>query len=291
MSESFESKWKKAQAGLPGLRLRLRRGLEGGVRLFSRKAKSEGALRRVTPDDGGEWFFGACDESPWDLSGKRVLALRADAVPTSAPGTAAALCVIEGGRVTKFAETRAWNVRQGCMLQWLGPDFRDRVIYNDFRDGKFVSVIFDLEKKRELRQLPMPVCAVSADGRTALAPGASRLRPGSGDSNLPDATGPDVACVWGMDLEAGTATPVLTYAALGALRAASELGIAVPRDLSIVGYDDLDISSMQAQTRLTTIRQPQETVGELAVQMLLDLIAGREVRSVDLSPELVVRET
>lgn len=81
------------------------------------------------------------------------------------------------------------------------------------------------------------------------------------------------------------------YAALGALRAAHELGLSVPRDLSIVGYDDLDVSSMQASTALTTMRQPQETVGELAVQMLLDLIADRSVTSVELSPELVVRET
>lgn len=36
-------------------------------------------------------------------------------------------------RVKKIAETRAWNVQQSCMLQWLGPDFSSRVLYNDFR--------------------------------------------------------------------------------------------------------------------------------------------------------------
>ena len=81
------------------------------------------------------------------------------------------------------------------------------------------------------------------------------------------------------------------YAALGAMRAAHEAGLQVPRDLSVVGYDDLELSGMQVTVGLTTIRQPKETVGELAVQMLLNLIEGRQVNSVELTPELVVRES
>jgi len=81
------------------------------------------------------------------------------------------------------------------------------------------------------------------------------------------------------------------YVALGVMRAAYEIGLSVPRDLSVVGFDDLDVSAMQAATQLTTVRQPQETIGELAVQMLLGLMEGREVHSVELSPKLVIRES
>lgn len=167
----------------------------GSALRAARMPRSEGALRRATPDDGGEWFSGS-GESPWDLSGKRALALRADA---GAP--VAGLYLLEGGRFHKFAETRAWSFERGCALQWLGPDFRDRVLYNDLREGKSVSVICDAEGKRDLKILPMPVSAVARDGRTALAVDLSR---------------PDAPSVWRMSLETGECAPILASAALGA---------------------------------------------------------------------------
>ena len=39
-------------------------------------------------------------------------------------------------RVKIIAETRAWNVQQSCMLQWLGPDYKNRILFNDYRDKK-----------------------------------------------------------------------------------------------------------------------------------------------------------
>ena len=62
--------------------------------------------------------------------------------------------------------------------------------------------------------------------------------------------------------------------ALGAIRQARSMGLAVPRDLSVVGYDD---STMMAFTDppLTTIRQSVEAMGDAAVRALLDEIGGR----------------
>ena len=80
------------------------------------------------------------------------------------------------------------------------------------------------------------------------------------------------------------------FVALGAMRAAYELGIGVPGQLAVVGYDDLDIAGMQwAGCGLTTMRQPKYLLGELAAQMLLARIRGEEVQPVQLRPELVVR--
>jgi DNA-binding LacI/PurR family transcriptional regulator len=61
--------------------------------------------------------------------------------------------------------------------------------------------------------------------------------------------------------------------AVGALQAARELGIEVPRDLSIVGFDALE-SSRLVTPRLTTVRQPLEDMGRLAVRVLVDALEG-----------------
>ncbi|MGL5857964.1 MAG: LacI family DNA-binding transcriptional regulator [Angustibacter sp.] len=78
--------------------------------------------------------------------------------------------------------------------------------------------------------------------------------------------------------------------ALGGLRAAAELGLAVPEQLSVVGFDD----GANAQARgLTTVRQPLLDKGRVAASVLAELIAGRRPRPVRrlLPTELVVRGT
>ena len=42
-----------------------------------------------------------------------------------------------------IATTHCWNTQQACMAQWLGPNFDEKIIYNDFRDNKFCSVIYN----------------------------------------------------------------------------------------------------------------------------------------------------
>lgn len=57
----------------------------------------------------------------------------------------------------------------------------------------------------------------------------------------------------------------------GALAAAAELGLRVPDDVSVVGFDD---AASAAASGLTTIRQPHRRKGELAATVLLELLAG-----------------
>ncbi|WP_295929702.1 LacI family DNA-binding transcriptional regulator [uncultured Xanthomonas sp.] len=64
--------------------------------------------------------------------------------------------------------------------------------------------------------------------------------------------------------------------ALGALAACRDLGIRVPDDLSIVGFDDL-ASSSYLTPPLTTIRQPMRDIGVRAVNLLLAIIERTEV--------------
>jgi DNA-binding LacI/PurR family transcriptional regulator len=78
--------------------------------------------------------------------------------------------------------------------------------------------------------------------------------------------------------------------ALGAIRATKRAGKSVPRDLSVVGYDDSAFMNC-TDPPLTTVRQPIEAMGRAAVDLLVDLIGGGQVGDDELlfEPELVVR--
>lgn len=79
-------------------------------------------------------------------------------------------------------------------------------------------------------------------------------------------------------------------AAVGALRAAYERGLRVPEDLSITGFDDIDLSRSTVP-RLTTVRQPLEEMGRMAVSLLMRLLDRHTVDAlhVELATQLVLR--
>ena len=86
--------------------------------------------------------------------------------------------------------------------------------------------------------------------------------------------------------------------ALGVLAAARELGIRIPEDLPLVGYDDIRMAQI-TYPRLTTVHQPQETLVRIACRRLVELLSRRQSgeQTEDgplqriLEPSLVVRDT
>jgi DNA-binding LacI/PurR family transcriptional regulator len=78
--------------------------------------------------------------------------------------------------------------------------------------------------------------------------------------------------------------------ALGVLEAARRAGLRVPADLSVVGYDDIEVSEYLG---LTTVRQAMYQSGQQAVNLLLGLLANPDTEPVcrTLSTELIVRQT
>ncbi|MFT2721764.1 substrate-binding domain-containing protein [Deinococcus sp. A31D244] len=76
--------------------------------------------------------------------------------------------------------------------------------------------------------------------------------------------------------------------AQGALRAAASLGLRVPEDLSVIGYDDLPSSE---SLNLTTVWQPTSDKGEQVGEAILTLLAGHPAPPVTLPTRLVVRGT
>jgi LacI family gluconate utilization system Gnt-I transcriptional repressor len=82
------------------------------------------------------------------------------------------------------------------------------------------------------------------------------------------------------------------FIAAGALFEAQRLGIAVPQDLAIAGFEGLEIAE-NLNPSLTTVRIPRYEIGVRAGTMLLDRIAGREIepRVVDMGFEIIERQS
>jgi LacI family transcriptional regulator len=80
--------------------------------------------------------------------------------------------------------------------------------------------------------------------------------------------------------------------AFGALSAAREAGISVPEQLSIVGFDDIDLAAFSAPP-LTTVAQPKLQIGKVAAELLLARVDAScsEGQRVILDPELKIRSS
>jgi LacI family transcriptional regulator len=81
--------------------------------------------------------------------------------------------------------------------------------------------------------------------------------------------------------------------AIGAIRALKYVGLSVPGDVSVVGFDDIQ-SAAYSTPSLTTVRQPLAEMGTRGAQVLLERIANRDApfaAEIVMAPELVVRES
>ena len=82
-------------------------------------------------------------------------------------------------------------------------------------------------------------------------------------------------------------------AAIGAIRALKDAGLAVPGDVSVVGFDDIQ-SAAYSTPSLTTVRQPLMEMGKRGAQVLLERIANRDKEypsEIVMAPDLVIRES
>ncbi|MBN2256829.1 MAG: LacI family DNA-binding transcriptional regulator [Anaerolineaceae bacterium] len=90
-------------------------------------------------------------------------------------------------------------------------------------------------------------------------------------------------------------TAVFTYSdllAMGAIRAAADMGLSIPGDISIIGYDDIDQASY-CVPRLTTIYQDKKQIGELAFHQILKHLQNPALPPEDivLPNQLIIRES
>jgi len=101
----------------------------------------------------------------------------------------------------------------------------------------------------------------------------------------------------GLELLAGAMRPTAVFCcndmmAIGLYRAADELGLRIPEDVAVVGFDDIDLSSYLTPP-LTSVSQPKTEIGRAAIQLLLNRIRNRELpaQRVILDTHLVVRKS
>jgi LacI family transcriptional regulator len=101
----------------------------------------------------------------------------------------------------------------------------------------------------------------------------------------------------GLQLLTLTHRPTAVFAlndamAVGVLRAARERQLEVPHDLSIMGFDDVELASITTPA-LTTIRQPLQGLGRMGVDVLYRLLQGQRLDAtrIELSATLVVRQS
>ena len=121
--------------------------------------------------------------------------------------------------------------------------------------------------------------------QAAISPEPALVVPAPGDTDL------KVGLASLERLLAAGATAVFCYndvTAIGLLIACREAGLALPQDLSVIGFDNIEACDYVTPP-LTTVHQFRSTLGELAMHMVLDLLEGKEVTDRVLTCELVLR--
>ncbi|MCK5464770.1 MAG: hypothetical protein KAI95_17200, partial [Bacteroidales bacterium] len=131
-------------------------------------------------------YIGQCRTIPWNASGRYVLGLEVnhiDRLPT--PEEFARVILVDtqnDNKIIKLDKSHAWNPQQGTMFYWnpLKPEtqffFNDR----DIKTGKVFTVLYDIEKKKRVREYkfedtPVGNGGVAADGSAFLAINYGRL--------------------------------------------------------------------------------------------------------------------
>ncbi len=182
--------------------------------------------RRATPGPKHH-FFGYYDKTPWDATGRYLLALEVsfiDRPPRPEDAVTVGMVDLAQQRFIPLAQTTAWCWQQGTMLQWLGSAPDRLIVYNSREGDRYISVVHDVHSGAR-RTLPRPIYALSRDGRWALSINFARLadtRPGYGYVGLPDPWAdqfaPDDDGIWLMDMESGNCRLIISYAQVANFR-------------------------------------------------------------------------
>jgi hypothetical protein len=128
-------------------------------------------------ENNRECFFGYYNSSPWSPSEKYIIYLSSPSInehPTSANEAVIRHFNFDLQKDIPICKTRAWNWQQGCMLKWLNNPKKLTFIYNDFRNGKYLSIIKNLNTGEE-QILPAAYYALNEKDNEALSLSFQRL--------------------------------------------------------------------------------------------------------------------
>jgi len=189
---------------------RRRRTEMGGLMISFPKSSPAERVTEISKEHLLASYYGI---NSFDASERYILVLETDIWdhnPTTDDIAVLGLLELKTRAFSPIAKTRAWNFQQGCMAHWLGSKADSLIIYNDLRDGRFVSIILNAFTGEE-RVIYRPVSAVSPDGRKALSINFARLRitrpdygyDGGGDDPHIDESFPKDDGLFLVDLQSG----------------------------------------------------------------------------------------
>ena len=137
-------------------------------------------------------FFGYYEKSPWNQSGRFLLAHEAnfnDRPPDDEDIVKIGLIDLKNNNeFIPIATSSAWNWQQGSMAQWHPASPEKWILYNDQESNKFVSFVRDTRGK-VIKKYDMPIYAISPCGKHAYSINFARLqtyRPGYGYAGVSD---------------------------------------------------------------------------------------------------------
>ncbi len=175
--------------------------------------------RVITAGPNHHWF-GYYDKLQFDPSNRFVLSMQIDFEGRSPkPEDEIKVGMVDIENNDKWIElgtSKAWSWQQGCMLQFV-PGSDSLVIWNDRKNEKFVSHLFNIYSKEE-KILPFAVYALSPDGIHAVTTDFERIqdtRPGYGYAGIPDSNrnqlAPENAGIYLCNLKTGDKKLIITY--------------------------------------------------------------------------------
>jgi len=131
-------------------------------------------------------YIGQCQTIPWNASGRYVLGLEIDRInglPT--PEEFATVLLVDthhDNKIIRLDKSHAWNPQQGTMFYWNPLKSETQFFFNDrdVQTGEVFTVLYDIEKKKRLREykfegMPIGNSGVAADGESFLALNYGRL--------------------------------------------------------------------------------------------------------------------
>jgi len=140
--------------------------------------------------DRSETFFGYYDKTPFSLNNKLLLGMKSY-------DTRSNIIKIGYTRLNDFSdfieigESECWSWQLGMRLQWYPKDENEIICYNKIVDGKYGSVLQNINTKNIEEKYACPLYDISSDGNYGITINFSRLyrfRPGYGYNNLMDNT-------------------------------------------------------------------------------------------------------
>jgi hypothetical protein len=139
-------------------------------------------------------FFGYYDITPFDHSGRKLLAMHAvpkRKTPSAEDEISIGYYELEEKKpfFTPIGVSTTWCWQQGCRLQWLPGSDTDHVVFNRVVKGKYGAVVTNIHTRQTAKRYTRPLYAVSPDGKWGLSVNFSRLqrlRPGYGYNTFED---------------------------------------------------------------------------------------------------------